>query len=106
MKRDDKIDILVDLVQEVRSDVRDMKDTQIKQSIDIERNTESLEEHIRRTNLLEEGLKSHIQVDNVRFDKLEAPARAKKLIVDWLLKMGTGVGIFYSFLQIMDWFKK
>lgn len=106
MKDSGKLDILVELVHEVRSDLKDIKETQVRQGVDLSRNTDSLEEHIRRTNLLEDDLQLHVETDNKRFEKLEAPQRAKKMIIDWLMKMGAGIGIFWSILQIMDWFKK
>ena len=50
----EKIDVLLDLVKEIRQDIKNNSGEQIKQGVDIEHNKDSLVEHMKRCDLIEE----------------------------------------------------
>lgn len=93
--------ILIDLVKETRDDVKDMKEVQMRQESDIRRNTDSLEEHMRRTDLLEKS----VEIQKTRIDELEAPNKALKMIFDWFVKVGIGASTMWGIFKLLDYFK-
>lgn len=93
---------LVDIVKEIHSDVQGVRDTQIRQSVILERNTDSLEEHMRRTNLLETALNDHKNLVNDRLAQVELPSKAIKLVFTWIVKLGALAGVIWTSIQIYN----
>lgn len=104
----DKCGVHLELVKEVRedlkelrSDVKDIKESQMRQGSDIRRNADSLEEHMRRTHLLEES----VQVQTGRIDELETPNKLRKQLFDWFIKIGLGASGAIGIIKLISYFK-
>ena len=82
MELSDKVDKILELVTEVRID-------QAKQAVVLQRNTDDLELHIKRTALAEE-----------RIEAMELPMRLLKYAVLGLISIATGVGAVYTTIQL------
>lgn len=99
MSRDQ--DILVDLMKETRDDVKHMKQVQMRQEADIRRNADSLVEHMRRTDLLEES----VDLQKKRLDSLETPNKVLKHLFDWFVKIGVGASTMWGILKLVEHLK-
>ena len=89
----DKLDIIIDLIKENRVELKNIREVQIEQHAQITRNADDLEEHIRRTNLLE-----------TKVDHLEAPLITARTIVKWSGMIGTIAGSIYGVGRLFGWF--
>lgn len=94
-----------DLVQEILVAIREIRGEIADGRVLLERNTVTLEEHIRRTEVAEERIK--LMEDHV----YSCPARMEQLSNETLWKRirnwGVAVGIVVTLLtQLMPWLKK
>ena len=102
----DKLDLIIGLVKETKSEVKEIWEEQIKQGVDIRHNKESLIEHIKRTDLLEESLDIHKKDNEDRFGAIEEPRKARKFVMDILLKTGAGAGAMFAVIKLIEYFSK
>lgn len=85
-----KLDKILEIVTEVRI-------TQAEQALVIERNTDDLAAHMKRTEILEER-QGHFEK---KMEDIAFPARALKYIVGGIFIIATGVLAVYGVLQII-----
>ena len=91
MNKSDKYqDIILDILKEVKEDQKSLSQSVVSIDKTLERNTASLEEHMRRTDALE-----MLHRDNEkRSQNLEAPHKAAKPMKEILISLGkTGAAI-------------
>lgn len=86
-------------IDKIAEDVSDIKVGQAKLGIYVERNTKSLEEHMRRTDVLEE-----LHRDNqARIQKLEEPKKAWKLVLAQIIKLGATASAIAAMLKLINY---
>jgi tetrahydromethanopterin S-methyltransferase subunit G len=110
-----ELNLLIDMIKELHKDlhevdrkISDVKEEQVKQSFHIEKNTEDLKYHIKRTDMLEDDL--HIfreDLDN-RVDDLEDRVKTKKALKSIVVKsigVTTGlIGLVLGLYKLIDIF--
>lgn len=88
-----------DKLDKIAEDVSEIKVGQAKHEIYLERNTKSLEEHMRRTDVLEE-----LHRDNQsRIERLEEPKKAWKLVLAQVVKLGASASAIAAMLKLISY---
>ena len=97
-------EILIEKLDKIQDDVSDLKVENAKQTASIERNTKDLEEHMKRSDLLEKKMEQH-EADDVRHKK---QLTVKDLFVKLTFifgGVGTIAGATYGILRLLDMLK-
>ena len=100
---DDVTQIILDQLKEIRDDQKDQSSRLYDQNVMIKRNTVSLEEHIRRTEIAEK------RIDQLEENELTCPAKLelshRKLFIsrvkDWSIVLGFVVIVVSQFWPIV-----
>lgn len=105
----DKLDKIADDLTEIKASQKEIeknqteiKVVQARMEVHVEKNTEDLAEHMRRTEVLES-----LHKDNqIRIEKLEAPKKAWKMVGGWVLRVGSLSAAIAGVLKLIDHFNK
>lgn len=104
----DKQELMYDLLKSIDNKQNAQLEKLIKLEVNVDRNSEDLFEHIRRTDLLEEALDLQKKAVNERFVKLEEPRTTIKAVgkfVVWAGAIGGGLyGLYKGYLAIQHLF--
>lgn len=94
------IKLIIDLLQENRSDIKHILITQTKMQCDVCRNADDLQEHMRRTELLETNQDQFEK----RITALEEPGKIKRYLINKyttaIAAIGALLGVIFYFLRI------
>ena len=98
-------DLIYEIVKESQEKLEKIHEEQIRQGIHIAQNTKDLEYHIKRSDLIEEDLKTHKENETLH----KKPLTVKGLFVKaiWFFGgVGTIAGAMYAVLRFLDMLKK
>ena len=76
--------LIIEKIDNIQTDVTDLKIENVKQTIDIARNTESLDHHIKRTDLLEDSLSNTKKAIGKKLAEIEEPRNTAKSVAKFL----------------------
>jgi hypothetical protein len=107
--------LLLSTLENIKDEVKDVKRVQSSISETLVRNTSSLEEHIRRTDILEdrfgqfeEAQRQHMAADDqghrdlaARLEILEEPRKVLKWVRNAIIAVGTLAGAIYAIMKLL-----
>lgn len=96
----DKIDLIYDLVKGLDEKQNAQTEKLVRLESNVERNSEDLEHHIKRTDLLEESLNAQKKATNERFIKLEEPRTVIKSVGKFVVWVGSISGAIYGIYRV------
>ena len=101
----DELNMILDMVKELKSDVKELKKEQIKQGINLDHTVERYEDLDKELKEFDSKFAKQDKIFGAKIDRLENSVKIKKFLWDVVVKLGIGAGLVFTSIQILKYFK-